>query len=156
MSHADELRSLQKALRRIVRSLDIHSRKIDREFGLTLPQLVVLQCVRDLGQVTSKAISEEASLSPPTVVGILDNLEAKGMIERYRSAQDRRIVHTRVTARGRAILAEAPSPIGESFDTMFDALPAETRDAIVASFSEVATLCEAGLSASKDGNRAKL
>ena len=156
MSKSHELRSLQKALRRIVRSLDIQSRKIDREFGLTLPQLVVLQCVRDLGQVTSKAISEQASLSPPTVVGILDNLDAKGMIERYRSAQDRRIVYTRLTSRGQAVLAEAPSPIGESFDTRFCALPDETRTAIVASFAEVAALCEAGLSIPKDGKQVKI
>jgi len=139
---ADELKSLQKALRRIIRAQDMHSRRIDRTVGLTLPQLVVLQCVRDLGEVTSRAISKEASLSPPTVVGILDKLELKGMIERYRSESDRRIVHTILTERGMFALDHAPSPIGVLFDDAFLTFPAERRSEIVSSFETVAELCE--------------
>ncbi len=150
---ANELRSLQKALRRIIRAQDIHSRRIDRSVGLTLPQLVVLQCVRDLGEVTSRAISREASLSPPTVVGILDKLEAKGMIERYRSESDRRIVHTILTERGRQALDDAPSPIGVSFDHAFLTFPAGRRSEIVRSFETVAELCETSVAELHDQSR---
>ena len=41
-------------------------------------------------------------MSAPTVVGVLDKLEAKGMVERYRSTRDRRVVHSRLTDLGRA------------------------------------------------------
>ncbi|GKX36104.1 MAG: hypothetical protein MnENMB40S_37220 [Rhizobiaceae bacterium MnEN-MB40S] len=150
---ADELKSLQKALRRIIRAQDVHSRRIDRTVGLTLPQLVVLQCVRDLGEVTSRAISKEASLSPPTVVGILDKLELKGMIERYRSESDRRIVHTILTERGILALDHAPSPIGVLFDDAFLTFPAERRSEIVSSFETVAELCETSVAELHDQSR---
>src|SRR5690606_10477736 len=98
-------------MRRIARAFELHSRRLAREFDLTLPQHIVLACVRDLGEVTSRAISEEADVSPATVVGILDKLEAKGLIQRYRSTRDRRIVHTRITQKGEETLALAPAPL---------------------------------------------
>ena len=36
-------------------------------------------------------------MSPPTVVAVLDKLEAKGMAVRYRSTIDRRVVHRYLT-----------------------------------------------------------
>ncbi len=143
MPQASELRALQKAIRRIARAVDLHSRRIDRQIGLTLPQLVVLTCVRDLGEVTGRAISAEADLSPATVVGILDKLEEKGLIERYRSKLDRRIVHTRLTERGQAKLAAAPPAFGPAFARAFDVLPQDSRDTIISALGRVADLAVA-------------
>ncbi|WP_323054798.1 MarR family winged helix-turn-helix transcriptional regulator [Roseibium salinum] len=86
------MESLQvvKAIRKIVRAIDLRSREVSRLTGLTIPQIVVLQGIRDLGQVTTKALSDNADLSSATVVTILDKLEEKGLIERYRSVSDRR------------------------------------------------------------------
>ena len=138
MSDSEELRQLLKAIRRITHALDVQSRRISRSVGLTLPQLVVLGCVRDLGEVTSRAISREADLTPATVVGILDKLEAKGLIERYRSTKDRRIVHTRLTESGAAALAQAPSPLGGEFEAAFFALDDLQRRQILSAFGAAA------------------
>ena len=140
MSDSDELQRLLKALRRISQALDIQSRRIHRAVGLTLPQLIVLRCVRDLGEVTSRAISREADLTPATVVGVLDKLEAKGLIERYRSTRDRRVVHTRLTMSGESALASAASPLGDAFETEFASLAAEDRRAILEAFARTAEL----------------
>jgi DNA-binding MarR family transcriptional regulator len=148
MLHCDmtdnaELRSLLKSLRRITRAVDLNSRQIDRQVGLTVPQLVVLRIVRDLGQVTGRAISEEADLSHATIVGILDKLEFKGLIERYRSRTDRRIVHTRLTNRGAAILDVAPTPLGSKFERAFLALKPSERAEIVEALTLIADLASA-------------
>ncbi|MCI4661516.1 MAG: MarR family transcriptional regulator [Neomegalonema sp.] len=135
-----EIYRLLKAFRRIAQALDIQSRRIQRAVGLTLPQLVVLTCVRDLGEVTSRAISREADLTPATVVGILDKLETKGLIERYRSTRDRRIVHTRLTEAGARALTRAPSPLGQDFEAGFLALDAQTRRQILDAFAQTAAL----------------
>ncbi|MCB1354781.1 MAG: MarR family transcriptional regulator [Rhodobacteraceae bacterium] len=132
--------ALLKSIRRLARALDMHSRHINRESGLTLPQLIVLRCVRELGEVTGRAISEAADLSPPTVVGILDKLETKGLIERYRSTRDRRIVHTRLSGTGRALLDRSPSPLGARFETRFMALEARERAEILEAFRKAADL----------------
>jgi DNA-binding MarR family transcriptional regulator len=142
MPQPSELRDVLKGIRRIARAVELHSRRIDRDVGLTLPQLVVLLCVRDLGEVTSRAVSVEANLSPPTVVGILDKLEVKGLIERYRSKVDRRIVHTRVTERGTSLLNSAPPPLGSAFEKAFNRLAPPERAAIVEMLNHLADICE--------------
>jgi len=140
MSDDRDLQSLLKSIRQIARAVDIHSRRLDRGFGLTLPQLIVLRSIRDLGEVTSRAISTASDLSAPTVVGILDKLEDKKLIERYRSSRDRRIVHTRLTRAGRLLLAEAPSPLGDHFTHTFDALNERERRNVLQSIDQVASM----------------
>jgi len=143
MPKDEESRAILKSIRRIARAVDLSSRQIDRDFGLTLPQLVVLTCIRDLGEVTSRVISEAADLSPATVVGILDNLEGKGLIERYRSTRDRRIVHTRLTIAGRRLLRRAPPPLGAAFEEAFVNLDPSSRRKVVDAFALVADLVSA-------------
>lgn len=139
-----ELLDLQRSLRRIAHATEVHSRRIDRELGLTLPQLSVLSCVNSLGgEVTSRAIAAAAHLSPPTVVGILDKLEAKGMIRRERSHIDRRIIHTRPTEAGLRALAAVPVPAGKGFRDAFLGLDEETRRQILAAFARVADMMDA-------------
>ncbi|MCC5999237.1 MAG: MarR family transcriptional regulator [Pararhodobacter sp.] len=131
---------LLKQIRRLVRALDVHSRRIDRQVGLTLPQLMVLAALGRLGEVTSRALAAEADLSPPTVVGILDKLEAKGLVQRYRSVRDRRIVHARVTPAGQAALARAPDPLGKRLGEGFRALPPLKRQQVVGALALVGQL----------------
>lgn len=123
----EEYRSLLKHIRRLSRAMDVQSRRIDREVGLTVPQLVVLTALGEMGEVTGRALSAAADLSPPVVVGVLDKLEGKGLIERYRSQRDRRIMHARLTARGRSALDSAPDPLGDGLRGAFAAIPAPQR-----------------------------
>lgn len=140
MANDLELRTLLKSIRQIARAVDIQSRKLDRTCGLTLPQLIVLRSVGDLGEVTSRAISTEADLSAPTVVGILDKLEDKGLIERYRSLRDRRVVHTRLTPVGHDLLARAPSPLGDDFADAFALLSERERRLVLKSVDQIARM----------------
>ena len=140
MSQNMDLIGFLRAIRRLARALDVHSSRLNRESGLTLPQLVVLTCVRDLGEVTSRAIAVAADLSAPTVNGILDKLEAKGLIQRYRSASDRRVVHARLTDRGAALLANAPPPMGDAFRIGLMTLPRAERRKLLSAIETVADM----------------
>ena len=60
MPGSGESRQLLKAIRRLARAVDIQSRRIDRELGLTLPQYIVLAAVGDLGNGTSREIAAAA------------------------------------------------------------------------------------------------
>ena len=92
--------AVMKAIRRIAHAIDIRSKRIGRETGLTIPQIVVLKAVSDQGALTTAAISKQADLSPATTVTILDKLEAKGLITRIRSTSDRRTVQAALTETG--------------------------------------------------------
>lgn len=128
------------ALRRIIHATDLHSKHISGRSGLTLPQIVVLQSIRDLGEVTTGEISKRVSLSQATVTSILDRLESRGLVERYRSVIDRRIVHTRLTKDGKAVLRKAPPLLQERFVSAFASLPAKKQKTIISVLDEVAEM----------------
>lgn len=132
-----------KAIRRIVRAIDLRSREVSRLTGLTIPQIVVLQGIRDLGEVTTKALSENSDLSSATVVTILDKLEEKGLVERYRSTADRRIVHGRLTGKGQDVAANLPGLLHEDFQKKFDSLDAAERERLVGAIEQIAEMMNA-------------
>ena len=133
---------LMKSIRRIVRAIDMRSRQIVRETGLTIPQIVVLSAVRDLGEVTTLALSRYADISAATAVVILEKLEQRGLVTRTRSRIDRRVVHTCLTPIGATTLAAAPPLLHDHFTAALRALSADRRAAIVSAFDEVAELLD--------------
>jgi len=139
----DDANDLFKAIRRIIRAIDIRSHEVSRAVGLTIPQIVVLSCVRDLGEVTTRQVSEAADLSAATVVTILDKLESKGLIERYRSDIDRRIVHSQLTRQGVETLKAAPPMLHESFREKFAKLDQQERQGLIDAVEKIAEMMNA-------------
>lgn len=138
----DSTASLVRSVRRIAQAIDVRSREIARLTGLTLPQLLVLQSIRALGEVSTSAISRDVSMSPPTVVAVLDKLEAKGMAVRYRSTIDRRIVHVRLTDAGRQALTTSPGLLGDGFITGFARLSLDEQAAMAMAVDRLATMMQ--------------
>lgn len=136
----DPERALVRGVRRMAQAIELRSREIVRLTGLTIPQLVVLQSVRALGEVTTQAVSRDAAMSPPTVVAVLDRLEAKGLVERYRSTRDRRVVHLRLTEAGRQALADSPGLLGAGFLERFSNLKSDERRTMAEAIDAVARL----------------
>ena len=122
--------SLVRSVRKLAQAIDVRSREIARLTGLTLPQLLVLQSIRALGEVSTSAVSRDVSLSPPTVVAVLDRLEAHGMIVRYRSTTDRRIVHARLTPQGTNALETSPGLLRADALARWSALPLTEKQAL--------------------------
>lgn len=127
-------------LRRIIRATDLHSKYIFKKSGLTIPQIIVLQSIRDLGEVTTGQVSDRVNLSQGTVTSILDRLEGRGLVERYRSSADRRVVHARLTRRGETVLREAPPLLHERFVEAFANLSHARQERIIGTLKEVAEM----------------
>ena len=103
------------AIRQVIRAVDIHSRSLMEQCGLTGPQLASLQAAARLGPVSAGSLSRAVHLGQPTVSGILSRLEKRGLVTRTRGEADRRQVHVEVTAAGRALLDHAPSLLQDRF-----------------------------------------
>jgi DNA-binding MarR family transcriptional regulator len=56
--------------------------------------------------MSSRELASAADVSPATAAEMLDSLAASGLVERVRSRQDKRIVLTSLTDRGRAVVEE--------------------------------------------------
>lgn len=138
----DEATRMFKAIRRIAHAVDLRSSALARMTGLTIPQIVVLASVRELGEVTTREVSRAADMSAATVVAILDKLEAKRLVERYRSTVDRRIVHTRLTAEGAAVLAAAPPALDAPFCSALKRLPGNERSQLISALETIADMMD--------------
>lgn len=100
-------------LRRIIRSIDLHSRSLSRDFKLTWPQLAALQELQRLGKTPLGRLAEEMYVGPPTVTGIVDRLEREGLAQRVREGDDRRKVLVTLTDEAHKLLAQKPSLLNE-------------------------------------------
>ena len=128
------------SLRRVIRATDLHSKYLAKTTGLTAPQILLLQSIRDKGQVTIGELANEISLSQATVTTILDRLEKRGLVYRERSAQDKRKVHAYLTDRG---LKVAPTPLQEHFVRQFSDLQNWEQTMIISSLQRVAHMMDA-------------
>ncbi|MEZ4598968.1 MAG: MarR family transcriptional regulator [Syntrophotaleaceae bacterium] len=131
-----------RSLRRIVRGIELHSRKLVIDHQITGPQLACLLALQAEEPLTVKKLAQQAFLSPSTVVGIVDRLEEKGLVKRCRSCNDRRSVFITVTEAGHRLLAAAPSPIQESLTHAIKGLPEEEMVAITIALEKVVDLME--------------
>ncbi len=140
MSSTDEV---LVSLRRVIRATDLHSKYLAKTTGLTVPQILLLQTIRDKGQVTIGELASEISLSQATVTTILDRLEKRELVYRERSDQDKRKVHAHLTDRGIETLKAAPTPLQEHFVRQFGDLQNWEQTMIIASLQRVAHMMDA-------------
>lgn len=56
------------------------------------------------GQMSARELAYAADVSPATATEMLDSLAAAGLVERTRSEQDKRIVLTSLTPRGKSLV----------------------------------------------------
>lgn len=62
---------------------------------------------------TVAGLSRELALDPGTMTRALDRLEAKGLVRRERSTQDRRVVHLVLTDEGRQVARQVPAVLAD-------------------------------------------
>ncbi len=131
------------SLRQIIRAIDLHSKKLERESGLTGPQLLVMQMVAQFGEVTAGVLAREISLSQATVTSIIDRLERKAYLRRERNASDKRKVMVSLTEAGAQVLEKAPTLMQESFITAFSRLDEWEQNLLLSSLQRVANMMNA-------------
>jgi DNA-binding MarR family transcriptional regulator len=130
------------ALRRITRAADIHSHLLQRDFGVTGPQLSTLRVVQRMQPVSTGALARAAFIGYATLTGILDRLEEHGYVTRTRDPADRRTVILNMTREGEKLLASAPSLLQTRLSEELRRMPSSEQSTLLNSLMRVATLME--------------
>lgn len=130
------------SLRRILRSIDQHSKNLVQQQGLTVPQLIVLRAIETMGTPSISELAKTVSLSNATMSAILDRMVKRGYVDRVRSTVDKRKVQVEITAVGQSLLARSPSPLHERFMKRFGELKDWEQNQILASLQRVADLMD--------------
>lgn len=129
-------------LRRMSRNLDLHSRELEREYGLTVPQLNVLWAVGASHHVPIGQVADRISLSGATVTTIVDRLEEHGLVIRERSTDDKRQVLLSLTDKGSRVLAGGPQPFHDCFVEKLGRLERWQQTELLSSVQHVADMME--------------
>ncbi len=133
-----------QALRRVMRATDMHSRRLSSEYQVTTPQLVALHYLREYGPMTLRSLAEGVHLSSSTLVGIVDRLESKGLVQRERGHRDRRQVFIVLTGKGNTFLKKAPSPLQSKLAEALGSIPEDEQAAMAEALERIVDLMEAG------------
>ena len=89
-------------------------KELDRRMvniGLTDAQWKPLLLLRQGGCTTAVDLSRISCHDAGSITRLLDRLEAKALIQRVRSAEDRRVVNLELTEEGKKVAAEVPEII---------------------------------------------
>lgn len=130
------------ALRQVIRAVDLHSRWMLSQYHITGPQLITLLTIEKEAPVTASAIASHILLSPSTVIGILDRLESKGLIQRDRDLKDRRMIWISLTEQGKIVAANAPSTLQDTLAEAIVRLPETEVLKIVESLERIVELMQ--------------
>ncbi len=131
------------AIRQIIRAIDLHSKKLSKEYGLTGPQLILMRAIQEMGNVTIKELSNQTNVSQATTTTIIDRLELSGYVQRVRSSSDRRKVHANLTEKGQELLNNAPPPLQDNFVKKFQNLEAWEQSLLLSSMQRVSAMMNA-------------
>lgn len=74
--------------------------------GLSMAQLNILYTLKRCGEMPMSRLAEMLNVSVSNATGLIDRIEERGLVERSRVPEDRRIVMIRVTAAGEQMLGE--------------------------------------------------
>lgn len=86
-----------------------------KEFGLTGTQYNALRILRGAGVdgLPCSEIGERMITRDPDITRLLNRLEKRGLVERSRGKQDRRVIYGKITPAGLKLLREMDGPVGK-------------------------------------------
>lgn len=94
---------------------------------LRLGHVAVLAALEDFGPQAQRTLGARLRQDPSDVVGLLDDLQARGLITRERDPDDRRRHRVAVTAAGRRALKAAERRLDRAEDELLGSLSARER-----------------------------
>lgn len=113
--------SLGQAMQRYQRSVQAFDDAVGRQLGLGPADLRCLDWLAD-GPKTAGQLARATALTPAATTALVDRLARKGLVERYRSDEDRRQVLVRMTDVGMEQTMRFYGPLVEEGQHVFDDL----------------------------------
>lgn len=136
----ERCRDLLTSIRKIIQLLDIQSKNMNKQFGVTGPQLIILQEIANAGKISITPLSKSVSLSQATVTVICRRLETKGYLIRKKGEDDKRSNWVSITEKGNEMLLALPPLIQGIFIDQFSKIENWEKIMILSAFERVAEL----------------
>lgn len=108
------------------------------ELDLTPPQCGLLRAVATAPGRSQQALAAHLGTPPTRLVALVDGLEQRGLVERRRNPDDRRLYALSLTPAGEALTAELGRVAREHEDAVLAALGADERARLIELLRRVA------------------
>tara|TARA_R110002020_G_scaffold41276_37_gene121786 strand:+ start:1888 stop:2451 length:564 start_codon:yes stop_codon:yes gene_type:complete len=128
------------AMRKILRTTELNSKRLTQETGLTPSLLIFMHMLDDEREQTAGYVASRMGITQATTTALMHKLESQGMIQRRKGETDRRQVWLSLTEAGRKVLQIAPDGVHARFRDQFAALADWEQAMLVAALERVAAM----------------
>jgi DNA-binding MarR family transcriptional regulator len=139
-----------RELARCFQAFEAYSAAHVRSLGLTPPQFDIVATLGKTQGMSFKELGEKTLITKGTLTGVVDRLEARGIVRRVNSSTDRRSTRVELTQAGASLFDEVfPSAVSRTkqvFDKLGDA-ERQTLEAGLRRLREAFASCSSGESA---------
>ena len=144
MTHkTDIIEDILVSLRRVIRAIDQHSRKLVQSHGLTGPQAILLNEIVRSESLTGSELARRVSLSQPTVTDIVKRLEGQELVRKTRDQLDKRKFLITPTATGKALVEKSLPLLQENFQLRLSELKDWEQTQLLSSLQRIAEMMNA-------------
>ncbi|HAX95087.1 MAG TPA: MarR family transcriptional regulator [Prolixibacteraceae bacterium] len=97
-------------LRQIMRSINHESKRVEKDYGVSIPQVLCLKYLKESPQfqASQNDLRHFLKLTSSTMNGIIERLENKGLIARLPKMGDKRKVLLILTSKGDRLITSLP------------------------------------------------
>lgn len=131
-------------IRKIVRSINLESKKIQKEYGVSIPQVLCLNFLHNSPnyQATQGEIRKFLNLNSSTISGIINRLEKKGYLAKLPKSGDKRVVNIALTSSGDALLSQIPSLLHDQLSNKLQKLQTDKLEQLEQGLNTLVDLLE--------------
>ena len=139
MEKEDKYSELMINIRKIVRAINLESKRVEKQYGLSIPQLLTLKYLRDSKEFkrSMKELKNYLSLNASTVTGIISRLDSKGFVARLPSVEDKREIPITLTSKGLEIVKKTDESLHERILFKTNAMKKEEYLSILVSLEKI-------------------
>lgn len=131
-------------IRKIVRSINIESKRIQKDYGVSIPQVLCLNYLRDSNdfQASQTSLKNFLNLNSSTVSGIIHRLEKNGFIARLPKSGDKRVTNVVLTAVGEKLLNKIPPLMHDRLSVTLDDLNNDEIEGIETALDKLVSMLQ--------------
>ena len=123
-------------IRAVVRALRLNTRAIEKQLGISLAQLWVLQILAERPADSLNELAIATATHQSSVSVVVRRLVERELVTRTTAHQDKRRVRIELTEAGRALLVKAPPTVQVSLVAGIRRMPPERREQLAALMRE--------------------
>ncbi|MBC2696232.1 MAG: MarR family transcriptional regulator [Desulfobacteraceae bacterium] len=119
------------SIRKLMQAGEFYTKELNKKYRVSAPQLNCILSLYENGPLPPSQIAKHIMVKSSTVTGIVDRLEQKGLVKRFRNSPDRRIITIELTDSGKNLAKNAPPPIQQKIIDGLKKLSKDELDQII-------------------------